>query len=92
MALQAGLDVLLEKPMVVTADEAHRLIVLRDRTGKLMVIAFNGSLSAQVCTAGSLLHSGELGRILTINATVWEGWSTKYAGHWKHHVLSRGIR
>ena len=81
--LEAGLDVLLEKPMVVTADEARRLIDLRDRTGRLMVIAFNGSLSAQVRTAASMLRASELGDILSINATVWEGWGTKYAGHWK---------
>lgn len=81
--LEAGLDVLLEKPMVVTADQARRLIDLRDHAGKLMVIAFNGSLSAQVRTAARMLRAGELGTILTINATVWEGWSTKYTGHWK---------
>src|SRR5450432_4244805 len=46
--LEAGLDVLLEKPMVVTAEEAKNLIEVRDRTGKLLVIAFNGSLSPQI--------------------------------------------
>ena len=43
--LEAGLDVLLEKPMVMTADEATALIETRDRTGGLLVVAFQGSLS-----------------------------------------------
>ena len=34
--LNAGVDVLLEKPMVMTADEAERLIEIRDRTGRLL--------------------------------------------------------
>ena len=88
--LEAGLDVLLEKPMVVTADEAHRLIDLRDRTGRLLVIAFNGSLSAQIRTAAKLLRSGELGDILNINATVWEGWANSYTGHWKQDPAISG--
>src|SRR5512143_1399686 len=47
-ALEAGLDVLLEKPMVMTAAEATELIGTRDRTGRLLVVAFQGSLSPQV--------------------------------------------
>ena len=81
--LEAGLDVLLEKPMVVTADEANQLIEARNRTGQLLVIGFNGSLSPQIRTAARYLRSGEFGEILTINATVWEDWSDKYIGHWK---------
>src|SRR5205085_5919694 len=46
--LDAGLDVLLEKPMVMTAEEATALIETRDRTGRLVVVAFQGSLSPQV--------------------------------------------
>lgn len=88
--LEAGLDVLLEKPMVVTADEARRLIVTRDNTGRLLVIAFNGSLSAPVRTAVNLLRSGELGEILSVSATVWEGWADKYTGHWKQNPAISG--
>jgi predicted dehydrogenase len=88
--LEAGLDTLLEKPMVVTADEAKRLIDLRDRTGRLLVIAFNGSLSAQIRTAARTLRSGELGDILNISATVWEGWANSYTGHWKQNPAISG--
>ena len=73
-ALEAGLDVLLEKPMVLTADEAQLLIATRDRTGRLLVVAFQGSLSPQVREASRLLRSGELGPILNISATAWQDW------------------
>ncbi|HEX2755990.1 MAG TPA: Gfo/Idh/MocA family oxidoreductase [Candidatus Limnocylindrales bacterium] len=89
--LEAGLDVLLEKPMVLTADEADALIATRDRTGRLLVVAFQGSLSPQVREASRLLRSGELGSILNISATAWQNWSTITTGTWRQEpVLSGG--
>jgi predicted dehydrogenase len=81
--LQAGLDVLLEKPMVMNAEEARDLISTRDRTGRLLVVAFPGSLSPQIRTAVELLRSGEFGTILNINAMVWQNWNSGTAGTWR---------
>ena len=67
--MQAGLDVLLEKPMVMNAAEACDLIEERDRTGRLLVVAFPGSLSPQVRAAVNLLRSGAVGTLLSISAT-----------------------
>ena len=87
---EAELDVLLEKPMVVTADEAKNLIDVRDTTGRLLVISFNGSLSPQIRAAATLLRSGELGAILSVVAFVWENWSDSYKGHWKQDAKISG--
>ncbi len=81
--LEARLDVLLEKPMVMTTDEALRLIETRDRTGRLLVVGFQGSLSAQVREASRLLRSGELGRTLNVSAMVWQNWETVTRGGWR---------
>jgi predicted dehydrogenase len=81
--LEAGLDVLLEKPMVLTADEARALIATRDRTGRLLVVAFQGSLSPQVREASRLLRSGELGPIVNISATAWQNWASLTTGTWR---------
>jgi predicted dehydrogenase len=81
--LEAGLDVLLEKPMVMNAAEALSLIETRDRTGRLLVVAFQGSLSPQVRMAAEMLRSGELGPILNISAMVWQGWTTFTDGTWR---------
>ena len=81
--LEAGMDVLLEKPMVVGAAEAVDLIEARDRTGRLLVVAFPGSLSPRIRTAVKLLRSGELGRILTISGMAWEHWRTPNIGTWR---------
>jgi predicted dehydrogenase len=81
--LEAGLDVLLEKPMVMNAAEARSLIATRDRTGRLLVVAFPGSLSPQVRTAVAMLRSGELGPILTISAMAWQNWGPLTVGTWR---------
>jgi predicted dehydrogenase len=81
--LETGLDVLLEKPMVVTAAEAEGLIEARDRTGKLLVVAFPGSLSPRIRTATAMLRSGELGELLSINGFTWEHWRTPNLGTWR---------
>lgn len=81
--LEAGLDVLLEKPMVMTAAEATALIETRDRAGRLLVVAFQGSLSPQVREASRLLRSGELGPILNISAMAWQDWAAVTDGTWR---------
>jgi predicted dehydrogenase len=81
--LEAGLDVLLEKPMVMNAGEARSLIETRDRTGKLLVVAFPGSLSPQIRAASRLLRSGELGKMWSISATVWQSWGPGTANTWR---------
>jgi predicted dehydrogenase len=81
--MEAGLDVLLEKPMVMNAGEAHSLIESRHRTGRLLVVAFPGSLSPQIRSAVKWLRSGKLGPILNISATVWQNWGPNTAGTWR---------
>lgn len=88
--MEAGLDVLLEKPMVVNTAEAHSLIETRNRTGRLLVIAFQSSLSPQIRTAAKMLRSGELGQILNISGTVWQNWGTLSKGTWRADPVMSG--
>ena len=88
--MEAGLDVLLEKPMVMTAGEALSLMDTRDRTGRLLVVAFNGSLSPQVRTAVTMLRSGELGQLLNISAVVWQGWDGHTLNTWRQNPAMSG--
>ena len=81
--LEAGLDVLLEKPMAMNGAEARSLIETRDGTGRLLVVAFPGSLSAEVRTAVRLLRSGQLGQIVSISAVAWQNWGAATQGTWR---------
>ncbi len=88
--LESGLDVLLEKPMVMNAAEAKSLIGVRDRTQRLLVIAFQSSLSQQIRTAVKVLHSGELGTILNINAVLWQNWAEPTKNSWRQQMSLSG--
>ncbi len=83
LCLEAGLDVLLEKPMVLNAREALSLIETRDRSGKQLVVAFQGGLSPQIRHAAQLIASGELGALQTVTAMVWQGWKNATADTWR---------
>jgi predicted dehydrogenase len=81
--LEAGLDVLLEKPMVMSQAEARSLLAVQQRTGRLLVVAFPGGLSPRIRKAVAMLGSGELGRLLSISATVWQDWGALTCGTWR---------
>ena len=81
--LGAGLDLLLEKPMVTTVPEALALEAEQARTGKTVVIAFQGGLSPLVHDTRRRAQAGEFGELVSVSATIWEGWKTSYAGNWK---------
>ena len=83
MCLEAGLDVLLEKPMVMNAAEAISLMETRDRTGKHLVVAFQGGLSPQIRHAADLIASGELGELRAVTGMIWQGWKDNTAGTWR---------
>jgi len=88
--MHAGLDVLLEKPMVMNGDEAASLIKIRDETKRLLVVAFPGSLSPQIRTAVKLLRSGQLGVLQSISATVWQGWGPGTVQTWRQQPAISG--
>jgi predicted dehydrogenase len=81
--LESGLDVLLEKPMVMNAREARKLIKTQKQTGRLLVVAFPGSLSAQIRTAVDLLRSGKLGVLQSVNGFAWQNWKGNTTNTWR---------
>lgn len=93
MCMEAGLDVLLEKPMVMNAAEALSLIEARDRTGRQLVVAFQGGLSPQIRHAAELIASGELGELQTVTGMIWQGWKGATKGTWRQvpHIAGGGF-
>ncbi len=83
--LKAGLDVLLEKPMVMTAEEAVDLIRVRDETGRTLVVAFQGSLSPEVRMADKLIQGGTMGTVRNIDAQVWQDWNQNQTNTWRQN-------
>jgi predicted dehydrogenase len=81
--LNAGIDVLLEKPMVMNVLEAKQLIRLRNKTGRLLMVAFPGSLSPAIWEAKKLIARGVLGRVTAISAFAHQNWQQATTGTWR---------
>jgi len=88
--LEAGIDVLLEKPMVMNRLEARSLMAAQKRTGRTLVVAFNGSLSPRIRTAARMIRARELGDLVSISATVWQNWKPNTVGTWRQNPAQSG--
>lgn len=88
--MEAGIDVLVEKPMVMNTSEAKKLLKTRDKTGRLLMVAFNGSSSPSIRIAADMLQSGKLGKILNVQAAVWQTWEQNTRGLWRQEPKISG--
>ena len=81
--IDAGLDLLLEKPMVTTVAEALSLVAAERRSARTIVIAYQGGLSPLIHDTLARARRGDFGDLVSVSASIWEGWAKSYAGHWK---------
>lgn len=65
-ALEHGLNVLLEKPMTVTLDEAVAICKAEKKSGKIVSVGFQPRLDANMKMIKKIVESGELGRVYYI--------------------------
>ena len=65
-ALDAGINVLLEKPMCVTIEEAEEIIRAEKRSGKVLSIGFQPRFNKNMQKIKKIVESGELGDIYYI--------------------------
>jgi predicted dehydrogenase len=88
--IESGLDLLIEKPMVTTVAEAHQLISARNQSRSTIVIAFQGALSPLIADTRKRARASEFGELISVAATIWENWSSRYEGHWKQQPAFSG--
>ena len=65
-ALEKGVNVLLEKPMCVTTEEAVAICRAEKKSGKLLSIGFQPRCDANMQMVKKIVQSGELGKIYYI--------------------------
>ena len=65
-ALNAGVNVLLEKPMCVTLDEAVEIMRAEKKSGKVLSIGFQPRFDPNMQMIKKIVQSGELGQIYYI--------------------------
>lgn len=67
-ALEAGKDVLCEKPFTMTARQAERVVVAAERTGRRAIEAFHDHYHPLSARTREIVSSGTLGEITRIRA------------------------
>ncbi|MBR3553009.1 MAG: Gfo/Idh/MocA family oxidoreductase [Clostridia bacterium] len=67
-ALDAGVNVMLEKPFTVTLDEAIEVMRAEKRSGKLLTIGFQPRMSENMRMIKKIVQSGELGKVYYIQS------------------------
>lgn len=61
-AMEAGLDVLVEKPIAMTLAEADAMIRTRDQTGRTLMVGMNQRYHARSASIRSAMQTGRIGR------------------------------
>lgn len=67
-ALNAGVNVMLEKPFTVTLDEAVEVMKAEKKSGKILTIGFQPRMSENMKMIKKIVDSGELGDIYYMQA------------------------
>ena len=65
-ALEAGVNVMLEKPFTVTVEEAIEVMKAEKKSGKILTIGFQPRLDPNMQQIKKIVESGELGKIYYI--------------------------
>mgnify|MGYP000580731830 CR=1 FL=1 len=81
--LEAGVDVLLEKPMVVDVDDAVSLVEIADRTGRTLQIGYQRRFHPTFRTMKHIVDSGRIGAVHTAVCYIGQDWLTPHQGTWR---------
>ncbi len=89
-ALEAGTDVLLEKPMALSAEECDRLIRAADRAGRVLSIGHEFRLSSQWGRVKTLVEGGEIGEPLYALVSLFRFPYRQGSGGWRYSPATVG--
>jgi predicted dehydrogenase len=89
-ALDKGLHVLIEKPMVCRVDHAKELIRKSEETGKTLMVAYQRHYNSQFRYIKSCVDEGKLGEVTFVSTLLCQGWKSGTAGTWRQNPALSG--
>ena len=91
-ALEAGYDMLLEKPMTTSLAESVHLVQLAERHGRFLQICYVLRYTNTFAKIHEIIHSGRLGELVTVehreNAAYWHMAHSFVRGNWGNTAAS----
>lgn len=89
-ALDKGVHVLCEKPMVCTVDHAHQVLAKVEESGKVLMVSYQRHLGAQYRYVRNQIMAGELGEIQFVSALQDQAWYRGTMGLWRQQLALSG--
>jgi predicted dehydrogenase len=89
-ALDSGLHVLTEKPMVCTVPHAEQVIGKAKEVGKILTIGYQRHLQPHFRYVRNQIRAGELGEIQFVAALQDQGWLRATSNTWRHQLALSG--
>ena len=74
IAAEHGKQVLLDKPMALTLEDAARVVQAVERNGVRLLVGHSQSLDAGILKMGDLVRQGDLGRPLMLHTSFFSDW------------------
>ncbi len=101
-ALEAGKDVVVDKVMALSTEEADRMIAARDRSGRLLSVFHNRRWDWDFLTVQHVLQAGSIGRPMVIESAVCRyapprSWRGRHAAagtilhDWGAHLIDQAL-
>lgn len=89
-ALEAGKDVLVEKPLALTAEGADRVLSAAERAGRSVLVAMNGRYRPDVQALRPFIQAGDLGDVFSLSAA-WLNRRVRFPRTtWRHRRQTAG--
>jgi predicted dehydrogenase len=90
-SFSAGANVCCEKPLITNVQDAHRIIKVRDETGKVGMVSYQRHFQPEYRFIKQKIESGEVGPVQFIAALQGQSWLRGTKGSWRQlHSLSGG--
>ncbi len=89
-ALDKGLHVLCEKPLVCTVEHAHDLINRLERSGKTGLLSYQRHYQPEFRYIKEQIESGAFGAVTFVNALQCQGWKKGTKGLWRQDPALSG--
>jgi predicted dehydrogenase len=90
-ALNAGIHVMMEKPMVTNSEQGRALAALAKESGKVFVVGYNTPCTPAFHYLRELIREGRLGKLETVTGWQTQDWRRLTIGTWRQNpVLSGG--
>lgn len=82
-AFDAGVDVLLEKPMVTDLDDAYDLVETADAEDRVLSVGYQRHFDPAYQTVQEAVAKGDIGEPHTVSAYMEQGWYDRFKDTWR---------